>query len=66
MKPPLRQVRSSPRKGLGRRPNGSSSVVLRNTVNDGSNASSDLQSSNIRVAVRVRPLNSREITANLR
>lgn len=65
MKPPLRQMKNSPRTGLSRRQN-SNSVVLRNTVSDVICASTEIQSSNIRVAVRVRPFNQRENTSNSR
>ena len=65
MKPPLRQVnRNSPlRKGIVRRP-GNSNVMLRGSGVDSTNALAEVQSSNIRVAVRVRPLNSRESSSN--
>lgn len=62
MKPPLRQMRNSPRTGL-LRSQASNSGVLRRTISEGTGASSaaaEIQSSNIRVAVRVRPLNGRE------
>jgi hypothetical protein len=60
MKPPLRQVRNSPRTGL-LRAQGSSNTVLRRALSESaSNAVAEIQSSNIRVAVRVRPLNGRE------
>ena len=65
MKPPLRQVRNSPRKGFSRRQS-SNNILLRNTLGDGVGASAEIQSSNIRVAVRVRPFNSKEISTNSR
>ena len=65
MKPPLRQVRNSPRTGFARRQN-SSNVILRSTLGEGIGASAEVQSSNIRVAVRVRPFNEREKSTSSR
>jgi hypothetical protein len=65
MKPPLRQVRNSPRTGFARRQN-TNNVVLRSTLGEGIGASAEVQSSNIRVAVRVRPFNEREKSTSTR
>lgn len=65
MKPPLRQVRNSPRTGLVRRQN-SNNVILRSTLGEGISGSAEIQSSNIRVAVRVRPFNEREKSTSSR
>lgn len=58
----MRQVRNSPRTiprtGVTKRQN-NNNLLLRNTLVEGG-ASAEIQSSNIRVAVRVRPFNERE------
>lgn len=66
MKPPLRQVsRNSPRNGgLVRRQAGTAARQGNRTVTDVGSASAEVHSSNIRVAVRVRPLNDRENSGN--
>ena len=68
MKPPLRSVRASPRAGLVRRPAVASAgrQVIRGLVSDTVSAAAELQSSNIRVAVRVRPFNDKETQVNTR
>lgn len=65
MKSPYRPMRSSQptsRVGLSRKPLQKNSAILRSMLSE--NTIAEVQSSNIRVAVRVRPLNERETTSN--
>jgi len=64
MKSPFRQRNSQPtsRVGLSRRPLQKSTTALRGLLSG--NSIAEVQSSNIRVAVRVRPLNERETNSN--
>lgn len=67
MKSPFRQMRNSQptsRVGLSRKPIQKSTTHLRGMLSE--NTVAEIQSSNIRVAVRVRPLNERETNSNPR
>ena len=67
MKPPLRQVaRNSPRSGgvVRRQASTVNRQAVRSTFSDSASAAAEVQSSNIRVAVRVRPPNERETSVH--
>jgi len=58
----MRNPQPTSRVGLSRKPLIKNSMVLRGALSE--NATAEIQSSNIRVAVRVRPLNERETATN--